>query len=82
MTSHETKNVIIVVGLHNPVHLLGKTAAISSKARCLRVFKTECYGARICFEMTRQATMPSLEAVSRSKTRLKKPSSPYPRAIT
>jgi hypothetical protein len=35
--------------------------AISSSAKCLRVSKTESYGlSRICFEMTRQATMPSL----------------------
>jgi hypothetical protein len=48
-----------------PVHLLGKTAAISSKARCIRVSKTEPYRlSRICLEMTRQATMPSLEGVS------------------
>jgi hypothetical protein len=44
------------------VHLLGKTAVISSSARCLRVSKTESYGlSRICFEMTRQATMPSVD---------------------
>jgi hypothetical protein len=34
--------------------------AISSSAKCLRVSKTESYGlSRICFEMTRRATMPS-----------------------
>jgi hypothetical protein len=50
-----------------PVHLQGKTAAISSSARCLRVSKTESYGlSRICFKMTRQAAMPSLEGVSLS----------------
>jgi hypothetical protein len=39
-----------------PVHLF----VISSSAKCLRVSKTESYGlSRICFEMTRQATMPS-----------------------
>jgi prolipoprotein diacylglyceryltransferase len=39
-----------------PVHLF----VISSSAKCLRVSKTESYGiCRICFEMTRQATMPS-----------------------
>jgi hypothetical protein len=38
-----------------PFHLLEKTVAISSKARCLLVSKTELYGlSRICFEMTRQ----------------------------
>jgi hypothetical protein len=43
---------------HNwPVHLLGRQLAFMSKARCLRVSKTESYGlSRICFEMTRQAT--------------------------
>jgi hypothetical protein len=42
-----------------PVHLL----VISSSAKCLRVSKTESYGiSRICFEMTRQATMPSSKA--------------------
>jgi hypothetical protein len=31
------------------------------KLKCLRVSKTESYGiSRICFEMTRQATMPSV----------------------
>jgi hypothetical protein len=31
--------------------------------KCLRVSKTESYSiSRICFEMTRQATMPSLSA--------------------
>jgi hypothetical protein len=40
-----------------PVHLFD----ISSSAKCLRVSKTESYGiSRICFEMTRQATMPLL----------------------
>jgi hypothetical protein len=40
----------------SPVHLF----VISSSAKCLRVSKTESYGiSRICFEMTRQATMPS-----------------------
>jgi hypothetical protein len=35
-------------------------SAISSSEKCLRVSKTESYGlSRICFEMTRQATMPS-----------------------
>jgi hypothetical protein len=34
--------------------------AISSSENCLRVSKTECYClSRICFEMTRQAIMPS-----------------------
>jgi hypothetical protein len=48
-----------------PVYLLGKTAAICSKARCLRVSKTERYAlSKTCFEMTRQVTMPSLEGVS------------------
>jgi hypothetical protein len=43
-----------------PVHLF----VISSTAmKCLRVSKTESYGiSRICFEMTRQATMPSSSA--------------------
>jgi hypothetical protein len=50
-----------------PVHLLGKTAAISSSARSLRVSKTESYDlSRICFEMTRQATMLSVEGVTLS----------------
>jgi hypothetical protein len=45
-----------------PVHLLGRQPAFSSKARCLRVSKTDSYGlSRICFEMTRQATMPSVD---------------------
>jgi hypothetical protein len=36
----------------------GKQLAISLKARCLRVSKKERNGlSRICFEMTRQATM-------------------------
>jgi hypothetical protein len=40
------------------IYVLGKTAAISSSARYLRVSKTESYGlSRICFEMTRQATI-------------------------
>jgi hypothetical protein len=48
-----------------PVHLLGRQLAFSSKARCLRVSKTESYGlSMICFEMTRQATMPLVEDVS------------------
>jgi hypothetical protein len=35
-------------------------SAISSSEKCLCVSKTESYGlSRICFEMTRQATMPS-----------------------
>jgi hypothetical protein len=35
--------------------------AISSSQKCLRVSKTESFGlSRICFEMTRQAKMPSL----------------------
>jgi hypothetical protein len=39
-----------------PVHLF----VISSSEKCLRVSKTESYRiGRICFEMTRQATMPS-----------------------
>jgi hypothetical protein len=47
------------------VHLLGKTAAINSLARCLCVYKTESHGlSRICFEMTHQAKMPSLEGVT------------------
>jgi hypothetical protein len=38
-------------------------SAISSSEKCLRVSKTESYGlSRICFEMTRQATMPSSKA--------------------
>jgi hypothetical protein len=38
------------------VHLF----VIRSSAKCLRVSKTESYGiSRICFEMTRQAKMPS-----------------------
>jgi hypothetical protein len=38
-------------------------SAISSSQKCLRVSKTESYGlSRICFEMTRQATMPSSKA--------------------
>jgi prolipoprotein diacylglyceryltransferase len=33
--------------------------AINSSQKCLRISKTESYGlSRICFEMTRQATMP------------------------
>jgi hypothetical protein len=47
------------------IHLLGKTAAISLKARCLRVYKTVRYGlSKICFEMMCQATLPSLQGVS------------------
>jgi hypothetical protein len=41
-------------------HVLFICSAISSSAKCLRVSKTESYAlGRICFEMTRQATMPS-----------------------
>jgi hypothetical protein len=41
-----------------------KQLAFSSKARCLRVSQIVYGLSRICFEMTRQATMPSVEGVS------------------
>jgi hypothetical protein len=42
------------------IYVLFICSAISSSEKCLRVSKTESYGlSRICFEMTRQATMPS-----------------------
>jgi hypothetical protein len=56
---NKTQNMryrVEVFVFHCPVHLF----VISSSAKCLRVSKTESYGiSRICFEMTRQATMPS-----------------------
>jgi hypothetical protein len=51
------KSVIIVMMM---IYVLFICFVISSSERCLRVSKTESYGlSRICFEMTRQATMPS-----------------------
>jgi hypothetical protein len=49
-----------IMSCHYVHYVLFISFAISSLEKCLRVSKTESNGlSRICFEMTRQATMPS-----------------------
>jgi hypothetical protein len=58
--SRQTQKNIVGSSKYAYFSVLFICSAISSSEKCFRVSKTESYGlSRICFEMTRQATMPS-----------------------